>query len=268
MDNQRDYYESLGLARDADEKEIKSAYRKLVKKYHPDANLHDEVAEDKIKEINEAYAILSDPQKKADYDMYGHSKPERGQTRKDSGPFSGGFGSADINVDDLFSGAFGDYFRSKERKSQPGRGGDITINMAIAYAESVSGVEKDITINFSDKCKSCGGTGSRSGAAPGVCPKCNGSRHERVITQSAFGKMTQTRECAACRGTGKHVKDSCSKCSGSGYIKTDKRVKVRIPRGAINGQVITIEGLGKPGDREGMRGDLKVKLTVKPRYGF
>ena len=270
MGNKRDYYDVLGLKKGASDGEIKSAYRKLVKKYHPDARPDDAEAEAMMKDINEAYDVLSDSQKKADYDQYGHSKPEQGKTRKEEGPFSGsGFGgSGDINIDDLFTGGFGAYFRSGGGRNDPGRGRDVKADIRISYNESVSGTEKEVTINYSEKCSSCNGTGVRSGQTPGVCSKCNGARFERVVISSGFGKMTQTRECEACNGTGKDMSNSCSRCSGRGYLKTSKRIKVKVPRNIVNGHTIRIKDLGDPSETGGARGDLIVKVIVPPKYGF
>jgi molecular chaperone DnaJ len=268
MGNQRDFYETLGLKKGAGEKEIKSAYRKLVKKYHPDANPDDASAEEKIKEINDAYAVLSDPKKKAEYDQYGHSAPDRGQTRKDDSPFSGGFGGGDINIDDLFTGAYADYVRGGRKRGEQGRGRDITVNINVSWDEAISGTEKKISYSYSENCDLCGATGFRTGKTAGDCKQCNGSGRERVVTSSAFGKMTQTRECPACRGKGKDMSESCQKCSGSGKITTSKRIIIKIPKNTANGQTITLRGLGKPGDLNGERGDLIVRVAVRPKYGF
>jgi molecular chaperone DnaJ len=274
MGNKRDYYEVLGIKKGAEESEIKSAYRKLAKKYHPDSIRKDtddenkiKEAEDKIKEINEAYDVLSEPKKKADYDQFGHSKPDRGGAQQGGGT-SGGFGGADVNLDDMFSGGFASYFRSGGVRSESERGKNITAEVRISYEESMYGTEKELTISYSEKCASCNGTGSLSGATPGICTKCKGTGHERTVTQSGFGKMTQTRECTVCRGTGKDMSASCSKCYGRGYIKSSKRVKVKIPRGTVNGHTIKIKNLGEPGSLPGSRGDLVVKVTVRPKFGF
>ncbi|MCL2151762.1 MAG: DnaJ domain-containing protein [Oscillospiraceae bacterium] len=269
MGNQRDFYETLGLKRNAGEKEIKSAYRKLVKKYHPDANPDDANAEEKIKEINDAYAVLSDPQKKAEYDQFGHSGSERGEGKKSDSPFSGGYSGGDINIDDLFTGAYGDYVRRGRKKGEQGRGRDITVNINVSWDEAISGTDKKIAFNYSEKCDACNETGSRTGgAAAGVCKQCNGAGFERVVSGSAFGKVTRTRECQACKGSGKDMGDSCLKCSGKGYIKISKKIVVKVPRNTVNGQIITIRGLGELGNVNSERGDLIVKVSVRPKYGF
>jgi len=267
MGNQRDYYDVLGLKKDAGEDDIKSAYRKLVKLYHPDANPDDENAREKIREVNDAYAVLSDPQKRADYDMYGHSAPERGRTRKDSGPFSGGFG-ADINIDDLFTSGFGNFYTGGAKAGAPGRGRNTSAKVYISWDEAVSGTEKKITVNFSEKCLSCNGAGAGAGQTVGVCKQCNGAGQERVVTQSAFGKMTQTRKCPSCGGSGKDKSASCQKCSGSGYTKMSKNIMVKIPKGFVNGQTVKIGGMGDPGNQGGPRGDLIVEVFVRPKFGF
>jgi len=269
MEKKRDYYEVMGLKRGAGEDEIKSAYRKLVKKYHPDANPDDADAMERIREVNDAYAVLSDPQKKADYDLNGHASAERGGARggtSGDGPFSGGFGGADINVDDIFSGGFGAYFRGDAKRGAPGRGRDVTSKVYISWDEAVSGTERKVPVSFSEKCDSCDGAGSMSGQAIGTCSLCNGAGMERVVTHSGFGKMTQTRKCPACGGTGKDKREACPKCSGSGFTKKNKSVMVKVPKGNVNGQTIKVPGMGEPGSQGGPRGDLLIEVFVRPRF--
>jgi len=266
MGKKRDYYEVMGLKRGAGEKDIKSAYRSLVKKYHPDANPDDANAVERIREVNDAYAVLSDPQKRADYDMNGHPSTERGKARNDSGPFSGGFGSAGVDVDDLFTGGFGAYFRGGAKKGAPGRGRNVSEKVYISWDEAVSGTDKKVTVDFSEECDACCGAGSSSGQAVGPCSECKGTGLERVVTQSGFGKMTQTRKCPVCGGAGKDRRETCLKCSGSGYTKKRKRIIVKIPKGFVNGQAIKIGGMGKPGKQGGPRGDLLVEVFVRPKF--
>ena len=269
METKRDYYDILGLTKDAEESELKAAYRKLVKKYHPDANPNDEGAREKIREINEAYEVLSDQQKRAKYDRHGHSGSENGGTKRDTWPFSGGTGeNVDSEFGDLFTKGFGDYFRYKTKKSEPGRGRDIFTQIHISWDEAVRGTEKEVTVSFSEKCDFCNATGSKSGNTPARCSSCGGSGQERVTTKSAFGKMTQTRQCPACRGTGKDVNTTCSRCEGKGYFKRRKSITVNIPVGTSNGQTLTIGSMGEPGNRGGSRGNLLVNVLVRPRYGF
>jgi len=268
MKNKRDYYDILGVRRDVGERELKSAYRKLGKQYHPDANPDNADAETKMKEINEAYAVLSDSQKRAEYDQHGHSTGERGGTKKDGAPFTGGFDdNSDINFDDIFRGAFGDFYhageKKGEKKSEPTRGRDVSISIHIEFDEAISGAKKEVSFNFSETCESCNGTGVMSGtAAADICQRCNGSGQERVTTKSAFGKMTQVRECSVCHGKGKPITEPCSNCYGKGYAERNKKILVKIPKGIKNGQTISISGMGEPGKTGGSRGNLLIKVHV------
>ena len=261
METQQSYYDILGIKKDAGEAEIKSAYRKLVKKYHPDANPDNAEAEEKIKEINEAFAVLSDQHKRAEYD-------QGGGTRKDSGPIFSGFGGGDINFANYFGGTFGDIFGEGRAKSDPKRGRDASVKIQIEFNEAITGTEKEVSFNFSEPCAYCNGTGSKPGAKTDICPHCHGSGHERVITQNAFGKMTQTRECPACRGRGKSIGESCPKCFGKGSIKMRKKIMVKIPKGIRNEQAISIKGMGELGKGGGERGNLLIKVFVRPKHGY
>jgi molecular chaperone DnaJ len=272
-----DYYVVLGLTKDAQQAKIKSAYRKLVKKYHPDANPDDPNAEDKIKEINEAFEVLSDPQKRADYDNKGHMASGQGKARNDSGPFSGPFSdpfsggfntNADINFDNLFGKSFRDVFKEGREKSEPNRGRDVSINIQIAYEEAMKGAKREVSFSFSEACTSCNGSGSMTGTMAGVCKHCNGSGQERVITQSAFGKMTKTQLCPVCQGTGKDMAEACPQCAGSGFIRINKKIMVKIPQGVTNGQTISVRGMGEPGEQGGPRGNLRINVSVRPKYSF
>jgi len=263
MRNKRDHYDILGVKRNAEAAELKSVYRKLSKKYHPDVNPGNPEAEAKMREINEAYTVLSDPEKRAEYDRFGHETSAHDGTRKGSGPFSGGFdGNSDITFDDLFGSGFANYAKRKNKKYEPGRGRDVSVNMHIGYYESITGVEKEITISFSEKCGFCGEAGSAAGPAATRCGRCDGTGKERVTVKSGFGKMVQTRPCSLCNGTGKD-KEACAECFGKGYVKTIKKIKVRVPKGIISGQSVTIDGMGEPGERGGSRGDLVIKVSVR-----
>jgi molecular chaperone DnaJ len=259
MKSKQDHYAVLGVPRDVEEAELKSAYRKLVKQYHPDANPDNAEAEIKIKEINEAYEVLSDPQKRAAFD-----RPGSTATGSDSGPFSGGFGGVDINFADYFAGSFGDIFSGGKGKSESQRGRDVSFNLHIEYAEAIAGATKEITVDYTETCPACKGTGSKPGATAAGCQRCKGTGRESITTQSAFGKMTQTRECPTCRGTGKDIAESCGKCSGKGHFKTRKKVSVKIPKGIRSGQNISLSGLGEPGRTDGKRGDLLIRVIVRP----
>ena len=269
MGNKQDYYIVLGVNKGAGEDEIKTAYRSLAKKYHPDVNPDNSEAESKFKEINEAYTILSDPQKRVEYDRHGHAAFEQGGTQKGSGtPQSGFGGNSDITFEDLFGKGFAGYAARKNKKDAPNRGRDVSYNIQISYDESVSGVEKEITLNFSESCGFCNGTGSTTGTAANNCTQCKGTGKERVMVQSGFGKITQTRVCSLCKGTGKDINEVCTKCSGKGFDKTSKKIKAEIPKGIVSGKTITIDGMGEPGTQGGSRGDLIIKVSVLPKYTF
>jgi molecular chaperone DnaJ len=262
MGNKRDYYGILGVAKNAGEEQIKAAYRKLVKQYHPDANPDNPEAEEKIKEINEAFEILSDPQKKAEYD----APAMHGGAQQSGGPFSGGFGgSPDINFADFFSGSYGDIFNASSRNRAPNQGRDININVQITPEEARSGTKKEVSFNYSESCAYCNGSGSTSGTAASDCPQCNGTGQEQVITRSGYGKIKQTRVCPLCQGTGKDIKDACPKCCGSGFVKLNKKITVKIPPGIASGQIVSVKGMGAPGEQGSPRGNLQIKVAVRTR---
>ncbi|MCL1976456.1 MAG: DnaJ domain-containing protein [Firmicutes bacterium] len=265
MGNLDNYYEILGIKKDAKEAEVKSAYRKLVKQYHPDANPDNTEAEEKIKEINEAFAVLSDAQKRAEYDKQGHFAY---QQDKSSGPIFGGFGGGDINFANYFGGTFGDIFGEGRSKSDPKRGRDTTVSIHILANEAALGVDKEVSFDFAEICTSCSGNGLKPGTKADICPHCHGSGQERVITQNAFGKMTQTRECPACRGRGKSASETCPKCFGKGSMKMRKKIMVKIPKGIKNEQAISIKGMGEPGKQGGERGNLLIKVFIRPKHGY
>ena len=260
MADKRDYYETLGVSKDASEDEIKKAYRKLAKKYHPDANPGDKAAEDKFKEVGEAYEVLSDTQKRAQYDQFGHAAFEQGGM--------GGGGFSDFDMGDIFSMfGFGGGGAST-RRNGPMRGRDINISIQITFEEAVFGCKKDIQVNVTDTCDTCHGTGAKAGTHPETCHKCNGTGQERFVQQSIFGTMQSTRTCSACHGTGKIVKDPCNTCKGTGYVKRQKRYEVNIPKGIDHGQTIRLSGKGEVGVNGGGYGDLLVTVYVKPHAYF
>lgn len=274
MADKRDYYEVLGVGKDATEAEIKKAYRKVAKKYHPDANPDNKEAEAKFKEAGEAYEVLSDAQKRAAYDRYGHSAFENG-----AGGGAGGFGgfSGGVNMGDIFEnifggdfGGFGDIFggSSSRRKTGPRRGADIQSNMQISFEEAMFGTEKEVSMNVTEKCGACKGTGAKAGTVAENCKRCGGTGQESVVQQTMFGTIRKSRTCSACQGEGKIIKEPCPECKGKGKVKVNKKIKISIPRGIDNGQSIRKSGFGEAGDRGGQNGDLYVTIYVKPHKNF
>ena len=263
-ETKRDYYEVLGVPKDADEAALKKAYRVLAKKYHPDANPGDKEAEAKFKEASEAYSVLSDPEKRRKYDQFGHAAFESGAGG------AGGYGGFDFNgadMGDIFGDIFGDFFgggRSAYGRSSNGpmRGANLRTGVRITFEEAIFGCEKEIELTLKDECPKCHGTGAKPGTSPVTCPKCNGKGKIVYTQQSFFGQVQNVQTCPDCRGTGKIVKEKCPDCYGTGYISSKKKIQVKIPAGIDNGQSIRIAGKGEPGTNGGERGDLLVEVTV------
>ena len=263
-EQKRDYYEVLGVPKDADEAALKKAYRVLAKKYHPDANPGDKEAEAKFKEASEAYSVLSDPEKRRKYDQFGHAAFEGGAGG------AGGYGGFDFNgadMGDIFGDIFGDFFgggRSAYGRSSNGpmRGANLRTGVRITFEEAIFGCEKEIELTLKDECPKCHGTGAKPGTSPVTCPKCNGKGKIVYTQQSFFGQVQNVQTCPDCRGTGKIVKEKCPDCYGTGYISSKKKIQVKIPAGIDNGQSIRIAGKGEPGTNGGERGDLLVEVTV------
>lgn len=257
----RDYYDVLGVNRNAGEDEIKKAYRKLAKKYHPDANPGNKSAEDKFKEVNEAYEILSDSQKRSQYDQFGHAAFDQ------SGGAGGFYNAGDFDMGDIFS-MFGFGGGSASRHYGPQRGRDLNITIQITFEEAIFGCKKDIQVNVTDSCDTCKGSGAKPGTHAETCPVCHGSGQERVVQQSIFGTMQTTRTCSACRGTGKKINDPCQDCHGTGFVKKTKKYEINIPKGIDHGQTIRLSGKGEAGVNGGGYGDLLVTVYVKPHSYF
>ena len=264
MADKRDYYEVLGVSRDADDATIKKAYRKLAKKYHPDINPGDKEAEAKFKEASEAYAVLSDAQKRKQYDQFGHAAFENG-----GGGGAGGFDFGDMGdiFSDLFGGGgdiFGDIFGSGRRRNSNGpmRGADVRTSVRITFEEAIFGCEKELELNLKETCEKCHGTGAKPGTQPQTCPKCNGKGKIMYTQQSFFGQIQNVQTCPDCNGTGKIIKDKCPDCYGTGYVAKRKKIKVTIPAGIDNGQMLRDRGNGEPGTNGGPRGDLLVEVVV------
>lgn len=260
----RDYYEVLGVGKDADDAAIKKAYRALAKKYHPDMNPGDAEAEKKFKEASEAYAVLSDPEKRRQYDQFGHAAFEGGAGG------AGGFGGFDFNgadFSDIFGDIFGDLFGSGGRRSGragngPMRGANIRKSVRITFEEAVFGCEKELELILKDTCTTCGGTGAKPGTSPETCPKCGGKGQVVYTSQSFFGTVQNVQTCPNCQGSGKVIKERCTSCSGTGYTSSKKKIKVSIPAGIDNGQSVRIREKGEPGINGGPRGDLLVEVNV------
>lgn len=264
MADKKDYYDTLGVSKSATDADIKKAFRKLAKQYHPDANPGDKAAEQKFKEVNEAYEVLSDADKKAKYDQFGHAAFEQG------GGGGGYYSSADFDMGDIFGSVFGDFFGggASRRPQGPTRGADVRTSIVITFEEAFYGVTKEIQINALENCETCKGTGAKPGTYAETCKHCHGTGQERVIQQTMFGSMTNIRTCSICGGTGKVIKEKCTDCNGAGKVRKLKKLQVEVPRGIDNGQSIRLSGKGEPGDKGGPNGDLFVTVTVRPHNLF
>ncbi len=266
-ESKRDYYEVLGVPKDADDAALKKAYRVLAKKYHPDANPGDAEAERKFKEASEAYSVLSDPDKRRQYDQFGHAAFDGGA--------GGGFGGFDFNsadMGDIFGDIFGDFFGGgRSRSSQyngPQRGANVRSTVRVTFEEAVFGCEKEVTVNFKEECETCHGTGAKPGTSPETCPKCKGKGKITYVQQSLFGQMQSVGTCPDCQGKGKIIREKCSGCYGTGYVTKRKTFKVSIPAGVDNGMSVRCAGGGEPGVNGGERGDLLVEIVVSQHPVF
>ena len=265
-DTKRDYYEVLGVDKNADEATIKKAYRTLAKKYHPDMNPGDKEAEAKFKEVNEAYDVLSDPDKKAKYDQYGHAAfdPSAG-----GGAGFGGFGDfGGFDINDIFSSFFGGASGGSTRRNGPVRGDDITVRLTISFEESVFGCKKEVSYNKIQKCADCSGTGAAKGSSPKTCSACGGSGQVRVQQRTPFGIMQTQKTCDACHGTGKIIENKCPNCRGTGFVRVPKKLEVNIPAGIDDGQQLTLRYQGSDGMNGGNAGDLNIIISVRPHSVF
>ena len=258
-EQKRDYYEVLGLDKSADDAAIKKAYRVLAKKYHPDMNPGDKEAEAKFKEASEAYAVLSDPEKKRQYDQFGHAA-------FDGAGGAGGFDFSGTDFSDIFGDIFGDFFgggrRSSARSNGPMKGADLYTSIRISFEEAVFGCEKEIELTVKETCKTCNGSGAKPGTSPETCSKCGGKGQVVFTQQSFFGTVRNVQTCPDCQGSGKIIREKCPDCRGTGYIPMKKRYAVDIPAGIDNGQRKRMPGLGEPGTNGGSRGDVLVEVNV------
>ena len=270
MAQKRDYYEVLGVSKNATDEELKKAYRKLAKQYHPDANPDNkEEAEKKFKEVNEAYEVLSDAQKRRMYDQFGHDGPAGFGGGNPGGGYysytgSGFSGFEDFDLGDIFSSIFGGgSSRNSRRNNGPIKGADLKYSMDITFEEAFLGVEKEITINRDETCKTCSGSGAKPGTSPETCKACNGTGTVRTVQNTILGQMQTTKTCGACRGTGKVIKEVCETCRGKGSVRKQAKIKVKIPAGIDNDQSIVLRGEGEPGVRGGAKGDLYIVVRIK-----
>ena len=259
-EQKRDYYEVLGVDKGADDAAIKKAYRVLAKKYHPDMNPGDAEAEKKFKEASEAYAVLSDPDKRRQYDQFGHVAFEGGMGG------GGGFDFSGADFGDIFGDIFGDLFggggRSRSRSNGPMKGANLRTSVRITFEEAVFGCKKEIELNVKETCKTCNGSGAKPGTSPETCSKCGGKGQVVYTQQSLFGTVRNVQTCPDCQGSGKIIRDKCTDCRGTGYISMKKRYSVDIPAGIDNGQSTRMPGLGEPGINGGPRGDVLIEVIV------
>ena len=262
----RDYYEVLGLEKGANEQAVKKAYRKLAMQYHPDKNPGNKEAEEKFKEINEAYEVLSDANKRSRYDQFGHA----GVGGNGDGGFEGfsGYGGFDDIFGDIFDMFGGGGFSGGRRRNGPQKGADLKYELGITFEEAAFGVEKDINVSRHESCGTCGGTGAKPGTSKKTCSKCNGSGEVRYAQRTPLGQFVNVKTCDVCHGEGSTIETPCKDCSGTGKVMKDKKIHIKIPAGVDTGSVIPLRGQGEPGIKGGPTGDLYIVLRVKPHEIF
>ena len=270
--SKRDYYEVLGVSKTATQDELKKAYRKLARKYHPDLNKDNEEAAEKFKECNEAYSVLSDDQKRAQYDQFGHAAFENGGMGGGggfggAGGFGGFGGSGMEDIFDMFFGGQGGRGGNRA-KSGPQRGADLRFDLEITFEEAAFGLEKEINLYRDETCDHCHGEGAEPGSKVESCPECNGTGYVRFTQNTMFGQMVNERPCSRCKGEGKIISEPCKECRGKGTVKRNKKLKVKIPAGVDNGSRLRVSGEGEAGAKGGPNGDLYVYLYVKPHKFF
>ncbi len=267
MAEKRDYYEVLGLQKGASDDEIKKAYRKKAKQYHPDLNPDNAEAEAKFKEVNEAYEVLSDSQKKARYDQYGHAGVDPNFGAGGGGAYGGYGGGMDFDFGDIFSSFFGGG-GGRSNPNAPRQGGDVAASVILSFEESAKGCKKQVEVTLVEGCPDCGGSGAKKGTSPKTCPQCGGSGQVRRQQRTPFGVMQTQAACDRCRGTGRIIETPCGTCNGSGRVTARRTVGVNIPAGIDDGQTIIIRGKGNAGQNGGPAGDLQVRVTVRPHPLF
>lgn len=266
MAEKRDYYEVLGIPKTATEAEIKKAFRTTAKKYHPDMHPGDKECEEKFKEAQEAYAVLSDPDKRRQYDQFGHAAFDGS-----AGGGAGGFDFSGMDMGDIFGDIFGDFFGGGSRKSAnngPQKGANVRLSVRITFEEAIFGCAKELEFSYKEECKTCHGTGAKPGTSPETCSKCGGKGKVVYSQQSLFGMMQNVQTCPDCQGTGKVVKEKCPDCRGNGYVAKRIKKTVDIPAGIDNGQCVRVRDYGEPGKNGGPRGDLLVEVIVSRNPAF
>lgn len=280
MAEKRDYYDVLGVAKTATADELKKAYRKMARKYHPDLNKDNPEAAEKFKECNEAYSVLSDDQKRAAYDQYGHAAFQNGGGGAGGNPFGGGFGGfqggfggfggGGEGMDDIFNMFFGGQGggRGRAQKNGPRPGADLRLDLELTFEEAAFGVEKNVRLNREETCERCNGSGAEPGTKAETCPDCHGTGEVRVTQSTMFGQMVNVQPCRKCHGTGKIITHPCKDCGGTGHMKKRSTITVKIPAGVDNGSRLRVAGKGEAGTNGGPTGDLYVYLYVKPHKFF
>ncbi|EDM99391.1 chaperone protein DnaJ [Pseudoflavonifractor capillosus ATCC 29799] len=271
-DQKRDYYEVLGVSKGASDDEIKKAYRKMAKQYHPDLNPGDKTAEAKFKEVNEAYEVLSDKEKRSRYDQFGHAGVDPNFGAGAGGPF-GGFSGADfgdIDLGDIFGSFFGGGFGggSSSRRNGPMKGDTLRAGVTITFEEAAFGCEKEIILNREETCETCHGSGCEPGTTAEICPNCRGTGTVRIQRGGGAFTFATTASCPKCNGTGKIIHQPCKSCNGSGSVRKQRKITVKIPAGIDNGQAVSLRGQGGAGRNGGPAGDLIISVTVRPHAFF
>ncbi|SCJ39556.1 Heat shock protein J [uncultured Flavonifractor sp.] len=271
-DQKRDYYEVLGVSKGASDDEIKKAYRKMAKQYHPDLNPGDKTAEAKFKEVNEAYEVLSDKEKRSRYDQFGHAGVDPNFGAGAGGPF-GGFSGADfgdIDLGDIFGSFFGGGFGggSSSRRNGPMKGDTLRAGVTITFEEAAFGCEKEIILNREETCETCHGSGCEPGTTAEICPNCRGTGTVRIQRGGGAFTFATTASCPKCNGTGKIIHQPCKTCNGSGSVRKQRKITVKIPAGIDNGQAVSLRGQGGAGRNGGPAGDLIISVTVRPHAFF
>ena len=268
MADKKDYYEVLGVDRGASDDEIKKAYRQAAKKYHPDLNPGDKEAEAKFKEVNEAYEVLSDKEKRARYDQFGHAGVDPNYGAGAGGAGFGGFGDFG-DIGDIFSSFFGGGFGGqRSNPNAPRRGSDVSTGVTISFEEAAKGCKKTVRVTAIDGCTDCKGTGAAEGSTPKTCPSCHGTGHIKVVQRTPFGQMQTQRPCDQCRGTGRIIEKPCRTCGGKGKVRRTRDIEVNIPAGIDDGQILAVRGKGDAGINGGPAGDLNIAVSVRPHPIF